>query len=453
MSPSFAWFVFILDIVGLSLAFAMSSLWRFDQFSLTDFLSLRYLLVFFTTFLIFHVFDLYRLESQISVLRAPGRVIVAVLISGLCIVALTYLLGGGQKFGNATGRTMLLGSLSLFTVWAVTWRMGITHWMQSRIEKLHWLVFGNTHTLEKLSQDSGKNNNHGQFHALTPDQSPVGSSPNLSILGNWEDCEKWLNLQWAGIIVEETKLPKPVLTQLMKLRLSGVKVFDLVDFYEKFLLKVPIFYLKDSWFTMVHGFQLLHNPLGLRIKRTVDIILSIFLLVATLPFMILAALAIYLTSFASVIYTQVRVGEGGNEFVIYKFRTMVINAEKNGAQWAQPNDSRITFVGKILRLTRIDELPQLINVLKGEMSFIGPRPERPEIVESLKEEIPYYDLRHLVKPGITGWAQVLYRYGSSVQDAREKLQYDLFYIKNCSFLLDFAIILKTIRTVLMIRGR
>ena len=181
---------------------------------------------------------------------------------------------------------------------------------------------------------------------------------------------------------------------------------------------------------MVSGFELLHNPIGLRVKRILDIILSIFLLMTTAPLMLLTALLIYFTSRGPAIYSQRRVGEGGREFIIYKFRSMVINAEDSGSPWTHLNDERITNIGKFIRLTRIDELPQVINVLKGEMSFIGPRPESTKIVRKFKSEIPYYELRHLVKPGITGWAQVLYRYGSSTEDAREKLQYDLFYIKK-----------------------
>lgn len=453
MNRLFTMFVFIIDVIGLGLAFAFISSWRLNHFEITDFLSPPYFIVFMTVFLIFYVFDLYRLESQILGLKAPGRVIVAVLLSGLCIISLIYLLAGGHKLGNATGRTVLIGALSTFIVWAAVWRMALTHWMRGRVAKLHWLVLGKANTLQKLWKDFNKTNNQGRLHALLPDEVPEGSF-SFSVLGRWEECDHWLNRNWAGVIIgEDTQLPNSVLKSLMKSRLAGLKVFDLAEFYERIWCKVPIFYLQDGWFTKVHGFELLHNPIGLRMKQIFDIVLSIFLLILTAPVMLITTLAVYLTSRGPVIYTQVRVGEGGRKFVMYKFRSMIIDAEKNGAQWATTNDNRITLIGKIIRLMRIDELPQLINVLKGDMSFIGPRPERPEIIKDLKGEVPYYDLRHLVKPGITGWAQVLYKYGSSVEDAREKLQYDLFYIKNYSLLLDFAIILKTIRTVLSIKGR
>lgn len=171
------------------------------------------------------------------------------------------------------------------------------------------------------------------------------------------------------------------------------------------------------------------------------------------PVFLLIAALIRLDSPGSSIYRQTRVGEGGKTFTLYKFRSMRQDAEQTGAQWAGANDVRITRLGRFLRVTRLDELPQLINVIRGDMSFIGPRPERPEFTSMLEKQIPYYDSRYLVKPGITGWAQVLYPYGASVDDAREKLQYDLYYIKHYSLLLDIAIIFKTVRVVLLGRGR
>jgi exopolysaccharide biosynthesis polyprenyl glycosylphosphotransferase len=191
----------------------------------------------------------------------------------------------------------------------------------------------------------------------------------------------------------------------------------------------------------------------LRAKRVIDLFLSLALMVALSPLMLVTAIGIKLESKGPIFYGQKRTGLNGATFRLYKFRTMVQDAEKSGAQWAEENDKRITRVGRFLRATRLDELPQLWNVLLGEMSFIGPRPERPDFNSELEAAIPYYDLRHLVKPGITGWAQVLYPYGASVKDAREKLQYDLYYIKNYSVMLDVLILIRTLRVVLVGRGR
>jgi len=187
-------------------------------------------------------------------------------------------------------------------------------------------------------------------------------------------------------------------------------------------------------------------------KRLLDIALSLIGLVLTLPVSMITALAIKLDSAGPILYRQSRIGMNGEVYELLKFRSMRVDAELNGAVWAQENDPRVTRVGGILRKLRIDEIPQMWNVLKGEMSFIGPRPERPEFVCTLNEEVPYYSLRHSIKPGITGWAQINYPYGASRQDALEKLQYDLFYIKNLTIVLELDIILRTIGVVLFGKG-
>jgi exopolysaccharide biosynthesis polyprenyl glycosylphosphotransferase len=184
-------------------------------------------------------------------------------------------------------------------------------------------------------------------------------------------------------------------------------------------------------------------------KRAFDIALAIGLLAATAPLLVFTAIAIKLDSPGPVLYRQRRVGLDGREFEIFKFRSMRADAEKGGAQWARKNDDRITRVGRFIRRTRIDEIPQAINILRGEMSFVGPRPERPEFVTMLEKEIPNYHTRHRVKPGITGWAQVRHEYTASVEGARDKLSYDLFYVKHFSLLLDFLIVLMTIRVALL----
>ena len=188
------------------------------------------------------------------------------------------------------------------------------------------------------------------------------------------------------------------------------------------------------------------------VKRMCDMVLALFLGIVALPIMLIAALAIKLDSPGSIFFRQIRTGLGGQNFQVYKFRSMCQNAESNGVQWAKAHDPRVTRVGGFLRAARIDELPQLLNVLRGEMSLIGPRPERPEFDRELRQVIPYYDLRYSVKPGITGWAQVSYPYGASIKDARHKLSYDLFYIKNFSLWLDVVVLIKTVKVVLMGKG-
>lgn len=238
---------------------------------------------------------------------------------------------------------------------------------------------------------------------------------------------------------------------------KGIEIRDIASIFEEIAGKIPLKYVSDFWILYSHM-----NKTGFyfkKIKRLVDILSSFILLIISTPVMIITALAIKLDSKGPVFYRQSRVGKDGINFELIKFRSMVKDAENNGAVWAADKDKRITRVGKIIRLLRIDELPQLFNVLKGEMSFVGPRPERPEFVSNFlgsngnnKDIIPHYGERLAVKPGLTGWAQVMYPYASSYKESLEKLEYDLYYIKNMSFLLDISIILKTIHVILFRDG-
>lgn len=238
---------------------------------------------------------------------------------------------------------------------------------------------------------------------------------------------------------------------LLALKSHGVQIQDGAEVYEAITGKVPVECLQLGWLLFSPGFHV--SNLLLFYKRTASVSMAILGLLLTLPLLPLIALAIKLTSRGPIIYSQQRVGRDGAVFHCYKFRTMRADAEADiGPTWASDDDPRITPTGRFLRVSRLDEIPQLWNVLKGDMSFVGPRPERPEFVERLKKEILHYDWRHSVRPGITGWAQIRYRYGNSVADAREKLRYDLFYIKNISPGLDFLIVFETIKTILLGRG-
>jgi sugar transferase (PEP-CTERM system associated) len=244
------------------------------------------------------------------------------------------------------------------------------------------------------------------------------------------------------------KLP---VEHLLALKSRGVRIQDGTDVYESITGKVPIESLRLGWLLFSPGFRV--SRFFLICKRVASVLISILGLLFSLPLLPFIALAIKLTSEGPILYRQKRVGRNGSIFECFKFRTMDADAEADsGPTWASDDDPRITSVGRFLRISRLDEIPQLWNVLKGNMSLVGPRPERPEFVEWLSREIPYYHLRHIVRPGITGWAQIRYGYGSSVKDAKEKLQYDLFYIKNMSQGLDLLILFDTIKTILWGRG-
>lgn len=244
-----------------------------------------------------------------------------------------------------------------------------------------------------------------------------------------------------------------VLNTILKAKINGGRILTYEDFCEMYLEKIPVENISDEWLILSKGFDNIFNSFYVRAKRIFDIGVSFIGLVLASPLLLIGAVMIKLDSKGAVIFSQTRSTLHGGTFTIYKLRTMRTDAEKDGAKWASKNDSRITKVGSFLRKTRIDEIPQLYNVFKGDMSFIGPRPERPEFDKSLEEQIPYYMLRYLVKPGITGWAQVNHGYGASIEDSKEKLMYDLYYIKNYSFLMDFRIILRTVHIVLFGKGR
>src|SRR3989344_1775638 len=223
----------------------------------------------------------------------------------------------------------------------------------------------------------------------------------------------------------------------------GIEVMNLSELYEKVFKKLPLAELEEVWF--LENIAKSHSIYEF-FKKPMEIFLAIMAAIVLLPLAALIALLIALSSRGPILYRQTRSGEGAKSFKILKFRTMRVDAEKNGPQWsAGKHDSRVTLIGKILRRTHLDELPQLINIIMGDLSFVGPRPERPEFVTQLKKDVPYFELRLLVRPGITGWAQINYKYGASVEDAYEKLQYDMYYLKNRSLALDFLILLRTIK--------
>jgi sugar transferase (PEP-CTERM system associated) len=255
------------------------------------------------------------------------------------------------------------------------------------------------------------------------------------------------------LAVDDRRCAELPARDLLDCKMSGIDIVDLLTFFERRTFKIRLDMIYPSWLYLSDGFhESIIRSVG---KRFMDIVIVLILLPLALPLMLLTTIAIFIESAGrgSVLYSQTRVKQDGRHFQIYKVRSMVEDAEKDGvARWAMKNDSRITRVGSWLRVLRLDELPQLFNVLMGDMSFVGPRPERPEFVEQLAEKIPYYEERHRVKPGLTGWAQIRYPYGDTEADSLEKLQYDLYYVKNFNIFLDFLILLQTAEVVLMSKG-
>ena len=285
-------------------------------------------------------------------------------------------------------------------------------------------------------------------------EGPAGAPRDADIIGSIEDIPRLVQERQVGRVVVSLadargKLP---MERLLDMKLDGVVFDHLASVYEEYTGKIAVENLRPSWLIFSEGFR--KSRALTATKRAADLLVALLLLLIFGPIMLLVAAAVRLSSTGPALYHQARVGQDGKVFTVHKFRSMRTDAEATtGAVWATRNDTRVTPVGAFLRKTRLDELPQLWNVLRGEMSLVGPRPERPEFVEMLTREIPFYRQRHAVKPGLTGWAQVSYTYGASVEDALQKLQYDLFYIKNLSIGLDLFILFKTVQTVVLKRGQ
>jgi sugar transferase (PEP-CTERM system associated) len=275
---------------------------------------------------------------------------------------------------------------------------------------------------------------------------------NPGIIGAVADVEKIVdreNIDRVVLSLKERRGGTPA-SALLQLKFSGIRVEDVHSCYEGVTGRILLERLTPSWLILSDGFRKSRSLLAA--KRIVDILVSSVLLLLALPVMALVAVAIWVETGSPILFRQTRVGLAGKHFEVLKFRSMVQNAEENGPRWAVTGDCRITKVGRFIRNFRLDELPQLINVLRGEMSLVGPRPERPHFCEMLEQQIPFFGQRHAVRPGVTGWAQIKYEYGSTVEDAKAKLELDLFYIKNLSLTLDSAIIFETAKVMLLRRG-
>lgn len=290
------------------------------------------------------------------------------------------------------------------------------------------------------------------FYEVAPGSEPAVARSRIIPAGaSFEDAVNRLGVAEVIVAVQEQRGGVLPLRQLLDCRLRGVRVTDFLGFFERVRGEVPVESLKASWLIFGDGFR--QDWFRTAVKRVFDLVISLALLILALPVLAITAAAIFLETGGPIIYRQDRAGRGGIPFTLLKFRSMRLDAEGDGdARWATRDDERVTRVGRFLRRSRIDELPQLWNVLKGEMSFVGPRPERPCFVAELTQAIPFYAVRHSVKPGITGWAQVRYSYAASVTDTATKLRFDLYYVKNHSLLLDVLILVDTVRVVLLGEG-
>ncbi|WP_219904334.1 exopolysaccharide biosynthesis polyprenyl glycosylphosphotransferase [Aphanothece minutissima] len=367
--------------------------------------------------------------------RLGATAVVALLVLAVVVVGLNW---GLKVEDPRTFRNFVLPLLAAVTLASGTAQLLVTRLLSRRQA---WLLVGEAAELtvvqRELERDGGQNLldlHYCDCRALEPSFETI-------------------LLAVDGIAVSEAaELNDALLQRLLARRERGASVCSLVIWAEHHLQRVPPELFSSRWLLQADGFELQPNRWGWRLKRMGDLIVASLLLILTAPVLLVSALAIRLEGGRGILYRQVRTGLYGEAIEVWKLRTMCEEAEARGARWASRNDPRITRVGALLRRLRIDELPQLIAVLKGEMSLIGPRPERPEIEATLEQQIQHYRVRHWVRPGLSGWAQVCYPYGASIEDSRMKLSYDLYYLRNASLMLDTLILIKTIRLLARARG-
>ncbi len=376
-------------------------------------------------------------------------------IAGGLLVAAAVLMPGSHAFpGWFPENLELLAGLAMAGFSALLIRLLFMEWDKTGLFKKRILVLGAGSRAAKIEEMI----HQGEAQGIdVVGYVPLGALhryvPHDRLIADEDSIFELARRHKAGeivVAVRERRGGGLPMAELLECKLRGLTVLDLPAFFERQTGILPLEAINASWMIFAEGFA--NGSLRDLVKRLFDLLVSGFFLVLFMPFMLLTALLIRLESRGPVFYTQERVGQFGKPFTIYKFRSMRADAEKDGVVWARQNDDRTTRVGRIIRRTRIDELPQVLNVFLGQMSFVGPRPERPYFVAQLAAQLPYYQARHSVKPGITGWAQVKFPYGASIEDAMHKLQFDLYYVKNHSLFLDFMILLQTVQVVLLGKG-
>jgi len=437
--------LFIL-VLSMNLAY-LARLGRFPNF-IDEKNSLRLLFVMVGFVLSFYIFDQYNIKARFLSSRALilfGAAMLAVALSmAVCFYFVPFAVGRGIFFFMF----LSVGGLTF------AWRVFFSSFFQLVSPRRRLLLLGEGKGIKKfaaLLRQFPEYQVVGFLNDVIPKKNPGNPYPYLGKRTELESVVREKRVD--DIVVASERVSDGGLSRaLIRCRLRGINIYNTATIYEQLADKLPVLSLRDQWLIFCQGFDRLGSGVFLKVKRVSDFALSLALLILTLPLSAVIAFLIKATSRGPVLYIQERLGKDEVPFRMLKFRTMVCGAEKEEPRWAEENDLRVTAVGKVLRKMRLDELPQLINVLKGEMSFIGPRPEREYFIRILKERVHYYSLRFAVKPGITGWAQVNYRYGATVEDAIEKLRYDLYYIKNMSLFLDLRIFLKTISVCLFGMG-
>ena len=390
---------------------------------------LPFIIVFGIWLLVFFLFNLYETQSIKPTIPNLRIISIASMVSLTASIVLFYVV---PSFGIAPKTNLIIFSITfiiLFIIWrrifynifSIYFRKGVAFIVEPNKDKA---------CIEKIKNYIENYPQSGFF-----------------ILGIYTSGEEFTTRQDKTpvdtLIVSKNSLKK---TKDLTLIYSVVKnILDLTYAYENMLGKIPVDSIDETWF--VHNIQSTNTAFYNMINYFTGKIIAFIVLVIISPIILIVTILIKLNDKGPIFYTQLRVGRNGENFKLYKFRSMIVNSETNGAVWAGKNDERITPIGKIIRKLHIDEIPQMINILQGDLSLVGPRPERPEFVTQLRDTIPHYELRHIIRPGFTGWAQIKYRYANTTEDSKEKFEYDLYYIKNRNIFIDFGIILRTIQII------
>jgi len=397
-----------------------------------------------------YLLDAYGLESSGQDWRVSFRAICAVVAVGI-VGVLFSAIGGGRV-------APLPAVLGGFGLWAVGVRWFLYRSVRQNERRRRWLVLGFGEGTRHFLRQHYRSKMDGRIVIFAPESKAredlFAARLEAGIVEDPDQLDELLNETWTSVIISADFPPSfPLQEKLVQARLNGTRFVDMVTFFEENWMQLPIGLLRRTWFFQSSGFGLVHSRQSRIVKRAIDITVSSTILLLTSPLLALVAVAIRLDSPGPFLFHQRRLGFSGNIIEILKFRTMQVRRDSEVERWARRNDPRVTRIGYWLRRTHVDEIPQLVNVLKGEMSLIGPRPEQPAIAEELRLAIPFYDIRSSIKPGLTGWAQVNASYAASLAAARQKLAYDLYYMKNQSLGLDLVIIMKTVRVMLFGRGR
>jgi len=424
------------DIVLLYISLGLTLFIRYSK--LTDnVINLHigpFTIIFIAWIIIFYIGGLYEIRTLKNDLEFLKKLVIAIATSAVLAISIFYLI---PSFG-ITPKINLFLFIIIFSFAEYLWRSFYNSFLAAGTPPNRVFLVGSNKTAVLIVKQIKNNPQLGykiSFWMKEGLKDKEWKHISQIILGN--------NINLIVVPAHIKKNPRAARAIYKNLAL-GIEVIDLADLYETIFGKVPLAELEEIWF--LENLARRHRAYE-TLKRPIEIILSIILIPILVPIMVLVAFLVAVTSGLPIIYTQKRIGQHEREFTLYKFRTMQPDAEAAGPRWSKANDKRVTSLGRFLRATHLDEIPQLWNILRGELSLVGPRPERPEFVKNLRKEVPYYELRHLVRPGITGWAQINFRYGWSLSDAAEKLQYDMYYIKNRSVALDLLIILRTIKTL------